>query len=82
MIVSEEGERNFRDVVLRTVQGESAVRVVNDAVRDGRIDENSILTTTLAGPLNEGGNYFLCVSIKVTLGKARKEKSTSRLWSV
>ena len=66
LIVNEEGERNFRDLVLRTLQSESSFRLVNDAVRDGKINENSVLTTTLAGPSNEGGNYFLCVSIKVT----------------
>ena len=29
------------------------------------MDTNTVLTATLAGPANEGGNYFLCVSIKV-----------------
>ena len=65
MIVSEEGERNFRDVVQRALSNESLLQLLNDAVRDGKIDENSVLTSTLAGPSNEGGNYFLCVSIKL-----------------
>ena len=69
LIVSEEEERNFRDIVQRALSNESSFQLLNDAVRDGKIDENSVLTTTLAGPSNEGGNYFLCVSIKV---KARE----------
>ena len=69
MIVSEEDERNFRDIVLRALSNESSFPLVNDSVRDGKIDENSVLTATLAGPSNEGGNYFLCVSFKI---KARE----------
>ena len=65
LIVSEEGERNFRDLVLRTLSNESWFRLVSDSVQDGKVDENSVLSATLAGPSNEGGNYFLCVSIKI-----------------
>ena len=65
LIVSEEGERNFSDLVLRTLSSESWFRLVNDSVQYGKVDENSVLSATLAGPSNEGGNYFLCISIKI-----------------
>ena len=59
LIVSEEGERNFRDLVLRALSNESWLRLVNDSVQDGKVDENSVLSATLAGPSNEGGKLFL-----------------------
>lgn len=64
MIVSEEHERNLREIVQRALSNESLFQRPNDAVRDGKINDNSVLTAILAGPSNEGGNYFLCVSIK------------------
>ena len=66
LIVSEEDERNFRDIVLRTLSNESSFRLVNDSVRDGNIDENSGPDGDLGRPLRmKEENYFLCVSFKV-----------------
>ena len=64
LIVSEEAERNYRDIVRRALRDDTS-RLLNDSIRDGKMDTNTVLTATLAGPANEGGNYFLCVSIKV-----------------
>ena len=79
LIVSEEGERNFRDIVLRALSNESWFRLVNESVENGKIDKNSVLAATLAGPSNEGGNYFLCVSFKVTARKGVGGKEYIRL---
>ena len=74
LIVSEEAERNFKDIVLRALSNDSSLRLVNDSVRDGKIDTNSVLTATLAGPSNDGGNYFLCVSIKIQAREGEEGK--------
>ena len=72
LIVSEEPERNYGEVVLKVLAEKSLLQRLNDAVRDGTVSANSVVAVTLAGPTNEGGNYFLCVSTKV---KAREGKA-------
>ena len=39
---------------------------------DDVLDGKTALTATLAGPANEGGNYFLCVS--TTIGTREGER--------
>ena len=73
-IVSEEAERNFRDIVLRALSNDTSLRFLNESIRDGKMDANSVLTATLAGPANEGGNYFLCISIKVQARESEEGK--------
>ena len=74
LIVSEERERNFRKIVLDVLKNDNFLLLVNESVRAGTIHANSVLTTTLAGPANEGGNYFLCVSTEVQTRESRKGK--------
>ena len=69
LIVSEEAERNFGKLVLDVLKGESFLQQLNKTVHDGKISVNSVLNLTLAGPANEGGNYFMCVSTKVQSGE-------------
>lgn len=74
LIVSEEAERNFKEVVLKALTNEDILRALREAAesRDDVLDGKTPLTATLAGPANEGGNYFLCVS--TTIGTREGER--------
>ena len=77
LIVSEEAERNFKEIVLKALMNEDFLQVVREAAESGSdiLDGKTALTATLAGPANEGGNYFLCVSttIGTRVGERGKE---------
>ncbi len=74
LIVSEEAERNFRDIVLKALANEDFLQALREAAESGGdvLDGKTALTATLAGPANEGGNYFLCVS--TTIGTREGER--------
>ena len=77
LIVSEEAERNFKEIVLKALMNEDFLQVLREAAESGSdiLDGKTALTATLAGPANEGGNYFLCVSttIGTRVGERGKE---------
>ena len=74
LIVSEEAERNFKEIVLKALNNEDFLQALREAaergddVRDGK----TALTAPLAGLENEDGNYFLCVS--TTIGTREGER--------
>ena len=74
LIVSEEAERNFKEIVLKALTNEDSLRALREAAERGDdvLDGKTALTATLAGPANEGGNYFLCVS--TTIGTREGER--------
>ena len=67
LVVSEEAERNFKEIVLKALTNEDFLRDLREAAEGGGdvSDGKTALTATLAGPANEGGNYFLCVSTTI-----------------
>ena len=77
LIVSEESERNFKEIVLKALTNEDFLRDLRDPREPAEgggdvLDGKTALTATLAGPANEGGNYFLCVS--TTIGTRESER--------
>ena len=74
LIVSEEAERNFKEIVLKALTNEDFLQDLREAAERGGdvLDGKTALTATLAGPANEGGNYFLCVS--TTIGTREGER--------
>ena len=74
LIVSEGAERNFKEIVLKALTNEDFLQVLREAAESGSniLDGKTALTATLAGPANEGGNYFLCVS--TTIGTRESER--------
>ena len=75
LVVSEEAERNFKEIVLKALTNEDFLRDLREAAERGGdvLDGKTALTATLAGPANEGGNYFLCVS--TTIGTRESERA-------
>ena len=74
LIVSEEEERNFKEIVLKALTNNGFLRELREAAEGGgdELDDRTALTATLAGPANKGGNYFLCVS--TTIGTREGER--------
>ena len=74
LIVSEEAERNFKEIVLKALTNEDFLQALREATESGGdvLDGKTALTATLAGPANEGSNYFLCVS--TTIGTREGER--------
>ena len=74
LVVSEEAETNFKEIVLKALTNEDFLRDLHEAAEGGGdvLDGKTALTATLAGPANEGGNYFLCVS--TTIGTRECER--------
>ena len=74
LIVSEETERNFKEIVLKALTNEKFTRALRETAEGGGdvMAGGTALTATLAGPANEGGNYFLCVS--TTIGTRESEQ--------
>ena len=74
LIVSEEAERNFKEIVQKALTNEDFLQAMREAAESGGdvLDGKTALTATLAGPANEGGNYFLCVS--TTIGTKEGER--------
>ena len=71
VIVSEEAERNFKDIVMKTLTNKAVLQNLNDAIQNAPWDDDRVVTVALAGPANEGGNYFLSVATTI---QARDEK--------
>ena len=75
LIVSEEAERNFKDIVKKTLTNKAVLQNLNKRIGNEVWEHDKMMTATLAGPANEGGNYFLSVSttIHAKEGKHGKE---------
>ena len=76
LIVNEEAERNYKEVVLKTLTNDDILRALREAAESGGdvLDGKTTLTATLAGPTKGGGNYFLCVSTTIGTREGKRGK--------
>ena len=65
LIVSEESERNFKDIVKRTLTNKTVLQSLKKEIGDEVWDDDRTIIATLAGPTNEGGNYILSVAMTI-----------------
>ena len=64
LIVSEEAERNMKDVVRRTLGNKTLLTSIKEKMGEESLDEKRVWTVAMGGPVEEGGNYILTVSVK------------------